>query len=159
MNDRRRLTGVVTSDKMDKTVIVEITRTYRHRLYKKVIHSRKRVMAHDELGCQIGDHVRIVESRPISRHKRWVVQEILRRDIAAGETLEDDLEEAPGGGTMIQQESRLKVADNTGAREFLVIHVLGGSRRRYGRVGDVVVGTVKLATPQVRSRRVISCGL
>ncbi|MEJ2706419.1 MAG: 50S ribosomal protein L14 [Anaerolineales bacterium] len=49
---------------------------------------------------------------------------------------------------MIQQESRLKVADNTGAREILVIQVVGGSRRRYGRVGDVIVGTVKAATPQ-----------
>ena len=49
---------------------------------------------------------------------------------------------------MIQHESRLKVADNTGARELLVIHVLGGSRRRFGRVGDVVVATVKSATPQ-----------
>lgn len=48
---------------------------------------------------------------------------------------------------MIQHESRLKVADNTGAREILVIHVLGGSSRRYGSVGDVVVGTVKSATP------------
>lgn len=48
---------------------------------------------------------------------------------------------------MIQQESRLKVADNTGARELLVIHVMGGSSRRYGRVGDVVVGTVKQSTP------------
>ena len=49
---------------------------------------------------------------------------------------------------MIQQESRLKVADNTGARELLVIQVLGGSTRRYGQVGDVVVATVKAATPQ-----------
>lgn len=49
---------------------------------------------------------------------------------------------------MIQQESRIKVADNTGARELLVIHVMGGSKRRYGRVGDVVVATVKSATPQ-----------
>jgi large subunit ribosomal protein L14 len=49
---------------------------------------------------------------------------------------------------MIQQESRLKVADNTGARELLVIHVMGGSTRRYGRVGDVVVATVKTAAPQ-----------
>lgn len=49
---------------------------------------------------------------------------------------------------MIQQESRLKVADNSGARELLVIHILGGSTRRYGRVGDVVVATVKTATPQ-----------
>lgn len=49
---------------------------------------------------------------------------------------------------MIQQESRLKVADNTGARELLVIHVIGGSTRRYGAVGDIVVCTVKSATPQ-----------
>ena len=49
---------------------------------------------------------------------------------------------------MIQQETRLKVADNTGARELLVIHIMGGSRRRYGYVGDVVVATVKSATPQ-----------
>jgi len=48
---------------------------------------------------------------------------------------------------MIQQESRLKVADNTGARELLVIHIIGGSTRRYGAVGDVIVGTVKSATP------------
>lgn len=49
---------------------------------------------------------------------------------------------------MIQHESRLKVADNTGARELLVIHVLGGSSRRYGSVGDIVVATVKSAAPQ-----------
>ena len=49
---------------------------------------------------------------------------------------------------MIQHETRLKVADNTGARELLVIHVMGGSSRRYGRIGDVVVATVKLASPQ-----------
>src|SRR3989304_6208205 len=48
---------------------------------------------------------------------------------------------------MIQQETRLTVADNTGGRELLVIRVLGGSKRRYGHVGDVVVGTVKAATP------------
>ena len=49
---------------------------------------------------------------------------------------------------MIQHESRLKVADNTGARELLVIHVMGGSTRRYGSIGDTVVATVKSATPQ-----------
>ncbi len=49
---------------------------------------------------------------------------------------------------MIQHESRLKVADNTGARELLVIHVLGGSRRKYGSIGNVVVATVKSAAPQ-----------
>ena len=81
MNKRRRLTGVVTSNKMDKSVLVEITRTYRHPLYKKVVHSKKKVMAHDELGCQMGDQVKIVESRPISKRKRWVVEEILHREM------------------------------------------------------------------------------
>lgn len=54
---------------------------------------------------------------------------------------------------MIQQETRLKVADNTGARELLVIHVTGGSRRRYGYVGDIVVGTIKSATPQATVKK------
>ena len=83
MNNRRRLDGVVTSDKMMKTVVVEISRTYRHPLYKKVVHSRKRIKAHDELGCRTGDTVRLVESRPISREKRWVVEEIIRRNETA----------------------------------------------------------------------------
>jgi small subunit ribosomal protein S17 len=86
MNTRRRMVGVVTSDKMQKTVIVEIARTFSHPLYKKVVHARRRVMAHDELGCKLGDRVRIVESRPYSRHISWFVEEILRHDIAAGET-------------------------------------------------------------------------
>jgi small subunit ribosomal protein S17 len=85
MSQRRRLTGVVTSDKMMKTVIVEITRTYRHPLYKKVVHSSKRLKVHDELGCQVGDHVKIVESKPISREKRWAVETIVKRQ---GQSLE-----------------------------------------------------------------------
>jgi small subunit ribosomal protein S17 len=87
MNNRRRITGFVTSNAMQKTVVVEISRTYRHPLYKKVVHSRKRVMAHDNLGCQIGDQVQIVESRPISKNKRWVVEQILRRSIGAEEEI------------------------------------------------------------------------
>jgi small subunit ribosomal protein S17 len=78
MNNRRRLTGFVISNKMEKTVVVDVTRTYRHRLYKKVMTDHTKFKAHDELGCQVGDQVRIVESQPLSRHKRWVVEEILR---------------------------------------------------------------------------------
>jgi small subunit ribosomal protein S17 len=81
MNERRRITGVVTSNKMTKTVVVEISRTFRHPLYRKVVHLSKRVKAHDELGCQIGDLVKIVESRPLSKDKRWVVEEILKREV------------------------------------------------------------------------------
>jgi small subunit ribosomal protein S17 len=77
MNERRRLNGVVTSNKMTKTVVVEISRTFRHPLYHKVIHTSKRVKAHDELGCKIGDNVQIVETRPLSHDKRWVVEKVL----------------------------------------------------------------------------------
>ena len=81
MNNRRRITGVVTSNKMQKTVVVEITRVYRHPLYRKVVHSSKRVKAHDEIGCQIGDRVQIVEARPLSRDKRWVVENVIKKEI------------------------------------------------------------------------------
>ena len=81
MNNRRRMTGVVTSNKMTKTVVVEITRVYRHPLYRKVVHSSKRVKAHDEIGCQIGDRVQIVEARPLSRDKRWVVENVIQKEI------------------------------------------------------------------------------
>jgi small subunit ribosomal protein S17 len=81
MNNRRRITGVVTSNKMTKTVVVEINRVFRHPLYKKVVHLSKRVKAHDEIGCQVGDEVQIVESRPLSREKRWVVETVVKREV------------------------------------------------------------------------------
>ena len=81
MNNRRRIVGRVTSNKMTKTVVVEIVRKYRHPLYQKVVHASKRVKAHDELGCQVGDQVRIVESRPLSRDKRWVVEAVVKREV------------------------------------------------------------------------------
>lgn len=77
---RRELVGDVLSAKMDKTVVVEVERLARHPLYKKVLRLRKKYKAHDEENtCRTGDVVRIVESRPLSREKRWRVQEILRR--------------------------------------------------------------------------------
>ena len=86
MNKRRRITGVVISNKMTKTVVVEISRKFRHPLYGKVVHVSKHVMAHDEQGCQIGDQVQIVESRPISKNKRWVVEKIVKREIRTADT-------------------------------------------------------------------------
>jgi small subunit ribosomal protein S17 len=79
MNKRRRMTGIVTSNKMMKTVVVEIGRTFRHPLYRKVVHLTHRVKVHDELGCQIGDKVQIVESRPMSAQKHWVVELIVKK--------------------------------------------------------------------------------
>ena len=78
-NTRRRLEGTVSSAKMMKTVKVRVDRSYRHPLYGKVIRSHKNYLVHDEIGCQPGDVVCIVESRPLSKRKRWVVQEVLRR--------------------------------------------------------------------------------
>ena len=78
MNNRRRLTGFVKSNKMTKTVIVEVSRTYQHPLYHKVVRSTKNYKAHDELGCNVGDEVVIVESAPISATVRWVVEKIVK---------------------------------------------------------------------------------
>jgi small subunit ribosomal protein S17 len=77
---RKRLVGVVTSDKMDKTVVVAVTTTKRHKLYGKVIRRVKKYQAHDEQNdCKMGDRVQIIESKPISRHKRWAVVSIVER--------------------------------------------------------------------------------
>jgi small subunit ribosomal protein S17 len=90
MNKRRRMIGVITSDKMTKTVIVSISRTFRHPLYQKVVHSTKTVKAHDELQCKIGDQVEVVESRPLSRDKRWVVEKIIKRAVSPAVTPEEE---------------------------------------------------------------------
>jgi small subunit ribosomal protein S17 len=77
---RKRLVGRVVSDKMQKTVVVVVERARRHPRYGKVVRVRKRFYAHDEDGtCSVGDLVSIVESRPLSHTKRWVVEEILER--------------------------------------------------------------------------------
>ena len=75
---RKSLTGTVVSNKMQKTVSVLVERLTRHRVYDKFIRTRSKYMAHDPQGkCQIGDKVRIIESRPISKRKRWQVIEVL----------------------------------------------------------------------------------
>ena len=71
--------GVVTSAKMQKTVVVAVERLVRHAVYRKTIRRTSTFMAHDELGAKAGDRVRIVESRPLSKHKRWRVTEIVER--------------------------------------------------------------------------------
>lgn len=85
MNTRRKLKGVVISNKMKKTVVVEISRTFRHPLYQKVMHTVSKMKAHDEMDCQVGDMVEIIESKPISRTKRWMVEKIISRKEAQEE--------------------------------------------------------------------------
>jgi len=79
-DQRKRLVGVVTSDKMDKTVVVSVSSTKRHPVYGKVMRLVKKYKAHDEENeCHMGDTVQIIESQPISRHKRFSVVTILER--------------------------------------------------------------------------------
>ena len=79
-DQRKRLVGVVTSDKMDKTIVVEVATTKRHQRYGKVVRRIKKYKVHDEGNeCSLGDKVQIIESKPISRHKRWSLVSILER--------------------------------------------------------------------------------
>ena len=102
----RILQGVVVSDKMDKTVVVNVARRKQHPLYRKVINRSRRFKAHDAANeCNIGDVVRILETSPISKDKHWRVIEILERgDVAEvspediGRTLEEEVQAAPSGG-------------------------------------------------------------
>ena len=77
-NKRKRLIGRVIGNAMDKTVVVDVERTTSHRLYKKVIRTHKSYKVHDESNAiPVGALVRIVESRPISKTKRWAVEEVM----------------------------------------------------------------------------------
>jgi small subunit ribosomal protein S17 len=87
---RHEQVGTVVKANMQKTVVVAVERLVRHPMYRKTIKRTSTFMAHDEKGAQKGDTVRIVESRPLSRHKRWRVEEILNR----GTVVEDA---APAG--------------------------------------------------------------
>lgn len=77
MSERREIEGVVMSNKMQKTVTIRTTQSFRHPLYGKVVESQHKLVAHDELGCKVGDLVRVIESRPLSKTKRWVVTAII----------------------------------------------------------------------------------
>lgn len=77
---RKTREGVVVSDRMQKTRVVEIERVYRHPRYERVIRETRRVKAHDERNeTRVGDRVLIEETRPLSREKRWRIRQILSR--------------------------------------------------------------------------------
>ena len=81
---RKVLVGRVTSDKMDKTIIVSVDRIKRHTLYGKVMRFHRKYKAHDEQNsAHMGDLVKIIESRPISKEKRWALVEILEKQVTA----------------------------------------------------------------------------
>ncbi|MCF7802534.1 MAG: 30S ribosomal protein S17 [Candidatus Marinimicrobia bacterium] len=81
---KKVLQGVVVSVTNDKSIVVRVNRRLRHPVYGKFVNRSKKFMAHDEENaCQMGDVVRIVESRPLSRRKRWRLSEILRHSVEA----------------------------------------------------------------------------
>jgi small subunit ribosomal protein S17 len=94
MRERRRvMTGRVVSDKMNKTVVVQVERRHPHALYGKVVNQKQRVKAHnEEPQAKAGDLVKILEARPYSRDKRWVVTEIVQRGVVVEEIAEKELE-------------------------------------------------------------------
>lgn len=76
--NKKARTGIVVSDKMDKSIVVQVERTFKHPLYKKTVRRSKKYMAHDEKNaCKIGDVVQIVECKPISSRKAWRVLEVV----------------------------------------------------------------------------------
>ena len=77
--NRSQKVGTVTSDKMQKTVVVRVDRLVRHRKYRRYVRRTSKFMAHDEMGATVGDTVRIVETRPLSARKRWRVIEIVQK--------------------------------------------------------------------------------
>lgn len=81
--NRKTRVGIVVSDKMDKTIVVQVDQLVRHAVYEKYIRRRVKFKAHDENNtCSVGDKVLIVETRPLSRDKRWRVREILEKNVA-----------------------------------------------------------------------------
>ncbi|MBM4137117.1 MAG: 30S ribosomal protein S17 [Nitrospira sp.] len=76
---KKLYTGKVVSDKMDKTVVVAVTRLVQHPHYKKIVKRVTRFKVHDEKKCQVGDIVNIIETRPLSKDKRWMVVDIVEK--------------------------------------------------------------------------------
>ena len=94
-HERQEVTGVVTSAKMEKTIIVKVTRMVQHKLYHRVIRVSKKFYAHDEQQtARVGDVVRIIESRPLSKLKRWTLDEVVRRSALVGAAQPADLDKA-----------------------------------------------------------------
>ena len=82
IRNKKELIGLIVSDKMDKSVVVRVERFVQHKVYKKYIKRYKKYHAHDEKNeCRIGDEVKIIETRPLSRHKRFRVTEIVKKAV------------------------------------------------------------------------------
>ena len=138
------ITGTVVTARKDSTIIVRVDERKTHPLYRKQYTTSSKFHVHDKDNvANVGDVVEATPGRKISKNKSYHLVTVVR----AGK----------GEQIMIQQESRLLVTDNSGAKEILCIRVLGGTRRRYARVGDIITATVKQASPTgtVKKKQVV----
>jgi small subunit ribosomal protein S17 len=98
MNERgvkKKLLGVVVAHKTDKTAVVSVSRLKKHKAYQKYITVRKQYLVHDPQNrCRVGDKVRIIESRPISKMKRWMVLDVIEKSVDRGDDILDSSEAA-----------------------------------------------------------------
>ena len=78
-SSRKTRVGLVVSDKMDKTVVVAIADRVAHPLYKKIVKRTYKLKAHENNECRVGDWIRVMETRPLSKDKRWRVVEIIEK--------------------------------------------------------------------------------
>ena len=126
-SSRKTRVGLVVSDKMDKTVVVAIADRVAHPLYKKIVKSTYKLKAHDEKNeCGIGDRVRVMETRPLSKDKRWRVVEIIEKA-------------KEGGAGMMQQESYLKVVKAVIVRSVKGVRRSDGSYVRFDENAAVLI--------------------
>ena len=149
---KRVLQGTVVSDTNEKTVVVRVDRAFTHPVMKKTVRRSKKYHAHDEANAaKVGDTVWIEESRADFEEQALDPgpARVTRIRAAARPTSESE----EGINAMIQMQSNLDVADNSGARRVMCIKVLGGSHRKYASVGDIIVVSVKDAIPAAASRR------
>ena len=138
--NRKSRVGVVLSNKMTKTVVVKVERRVPDRKYGKIVTQAKKFKAHDEnQECQPG------RQGPDGRDPPDVEGQALAR--------RRDHREGDGGLAMIQMQTILDVADNSGAKKVMCIKVLGGSKRRYASLGDVIVVSVREAIPQAKVKK------
>ena len=127
---KKVLKGVITSAKNNKTVVVEVTRKFKHPFYEKVIKRSKNTM----------HTTKKINLKKAKKFQSLNVNQFLRKNLA-------------GNRIMIQIQTELSVADNTGAKRVECIKVLGGSKRRYASVGDIIVISVKDAIPKGKVKK------
>ena len=142
---------------MQKTIVVEVEMRKAHPKYKRIMRTTKKFYAHDEQSsARMGDVVRIRETRPLSKLKRWALEEIVRRsslaqveDAAATHEVSRQVSasELRRRTMAVQMRTMLAVADNSGARKLQVILPLGGGLGKKAGLGDIVTAAVKEASP------------